>query len=128
MLLLVNLDFLGFSQKNGFFIILNGIQGFKGFQGDRTDRTVLHANFQPIWWYKTSKSPLFYILADLVVQDIFNWTNRCLSDLVWPHGVPGPMGPTRKAPKKGPKKGAQKKGTIFIDGYPSMNSLMDIHQ
>ena len=58
--------------------------------------------------------------------------------------VPGPMGPKRKAPKKGPKKGAQRKGTIFIDGpsmdslmvsinefidgYPSLNSLMDVHQ
>ena len=25
-----------------------------------------------------------------------------------------------KGPMKGPKKGAQRKGTIFIDGYPSM--------
>ena len=52
------------------------------------------------------------------------------------------MGP-KGGPKKGPKKGAQRKGTIFIDGpsmdslmvsinefidgYPSMNSLMDVH-
>ena len=36
------------------------------------------------------------------------------------HGIQR-KGPKGKAPKKGPKKGAQRKGTIFIDGYPSMN-------
>ena len=82
---------------------------FRGFQGDRTEHTVLHANFQPIWWYKTSKSPLFYIC-------------HITGSLEMPHnGVPCPMGPKRKAPKKGPKKGAHRKGTRFIDGYPSMN-------
>ena len=39
------------------------------------------------------------------------------------HGVPGPMGPKRGRPQRR----AQRKGTIFIDGYPSMNSSM-VHQ
>ena len=34
------------------------------------------------------------------------------------------FGLPKKVPKKVPKKGAQRKGTIFIDGYPSMDSLM----
>ena len=38
---------------------------------------------------------------------------------------PGPMGP--KGGPMGAKERAQRKGTIFIDGCPSMSSLMEIH-
>ena len=59
-LLLVNLGFLGVSQKLVFSRFLMEFRRFRGFQEDRTNRTVLLAKFQPIWWYMVSESPLFY--------------------------------------------------------------------
>ena len=60
-LLLVNLGFLGFSQKFVFSLFYMEFRGFRGFQEDRTEHTVLLAKFQPIWLYMASKSPLFNI-------------------------------------------------------------------
>ena len=58
-LLSVNLEKLGFSQKNVFSLFHIEFRGHRGFQEDRTDRTVLLAKFQPIWWYMGSESTLF---------------------------------------------------------------------